>query len=38
MPKPQNPIDAKSHVFLALNRVLPRRIRDEILLRQMDIR
>jgi NAD(P)-dependent dehydrogenase (short-subunit alcohol dehydrogenase family) len=37
-PKPQNPIDAKSRVFLALNRVLPRRIRDEILLRQMDIR
>ena len=32
--KPQNPIDAKSRVFLALNRVLPRRIRDEILLRQ----
>jgi len=37
-PKPQNPLDAKSRVFLALNRVLPRRVRDEILLRQMDIR
>lgn len=39
-PKPRlhNPIDAQSRVFLALNRFLPRRVRDEILLRQMDIR
>ncbi len=33
-----NPIDAKSRVFLVLNRFLPRRLRDEILLRQMAIR
>ncbi len=37
-PKLHNPIDTQSRVFLALNRFLPRRIRDEILLRQMDIR
>jgi len=37
-PKLHNPIDSQSRVFLALNRFLPRRIRDEILLRQMDIR
>jgi NAD(P)-dependent dehydrogenase (short-subunit alcohol dehydrogenase family) len=37
-PKLQNPIDVKSRFFLALNRVLPKRVRDEILLRQMDIR
>ncbi len=39
-PKPRlhNPIDAQSRLFLALNRFLPRRVRDEILLRQMDIR
>jgi short-subunit dehydrogenase len=36
--KLHNQIDLKSRVFLALNRVLPRPIRDEILLRQMDIR
>ncbi len=37
-PKLHNPIDAQSRLFLALNRFLPRRVRDEILLRQMDIR
>lgn len=39
-PKPRlhNPIDAKSRLFLALNRFLPARLRDEILLRQMNIR
>ena len=37
-PKLHNPIDAKSRVFLALNRFLPKRLRDEMLLRQMDIR
>ena len=37
-PKLFNQIDLKSRVFLSLNRVLPQRIRDEILLRQMDIR
>ena len=37
-PKLHNPIDAKSRLFLALNRFLPARLRDEILLRQMDIR
>lgn len=33
-----NALDAKSRLFLALNRLLPGRLRDEILLRQMDIR
>jgi len=37
-PKLHNPIDPKSRFFLALNRFLPRRLRDEILLRQMGIR
>jgi short-subunit dehydrogenase len=39
-PKPRlhNALDARSRFFLALNRFLPERIRDEILLRQMDIR
>jgi short-subunit dehydrogenase len=37
-PKLYSQIDFKSRVFLSLNRVLPQRIRDEILLRQMDIR
>jgi short-subunit dehydrogenase len=37
-PKLFNQVDPKSKVFLALNKMLPRAIRDEILLRQMDIR
>ncbi|MFI5366436.1 MAG: SDR family NAD(P)-dependent oxidoreductase [Candidatus Binatia bacterium] len=37
-PKLHNPIDAQSRLFLMLNRFLPRRVRDAILLRQMDIR
>ncbi len=37
-PKLFNQVDPKSRVFLALNKVLPGAIRDEILLRQMDIR
>jgi short-subunit dehydrogenase len=37
-PKLFNQIDLKSRVFLSLNRVLPQRMRDEILLRQMDIK
>jgi short-subunit dehydrogenase len=37
-PKLHNQIELKSKVFMALNRVLPRRMRDAILLRQMDIR
>ena len=37
-PKLFNQVDPKSRLFLSLNRVLPRRIRDAILLRQMDIR
>ena len=37
-PSLHNPIDSQSRLFLALNRFLPRRVRDEILLRQMDIR
>jgi NAD(P)-dependent dehydrogenase (short-subunit alcohol dehydrogenase family) len=36
-PKLQNPIDRQSRVFLALNRFLPQRIRDRMLLSQMDI-
>lgn len=32
-----NTLDAKSRVFMALNRYLPRALRDAILLRQMDI-
>jgi short-subunit dehydrogenase len=36
-PKLHNQIDLKSKVFMSLNRVLPRPIRDAILLRQMDI-
>jgi len=37
-PKLQNPIDAKSRLFLMLNRFLPRYLRDAILLHQMNIR
>jgi short-subunit dehydrogenase len=37
-PKLHNPIDAQSRLFLLLNRFLPQRVRDQILLRQMDIR
>ena len=37
-PKLHNPIDVKSRLFLTLNRFLPQRVRDQILLRQMDIR
>ncbi|MBI4516250.1 MAG: SDR family NAD(P)-dependent oxidoreductase [Deltaproteobacteria bacterium] len=36
-PKLHNQIDRKSTIFLALNRLLPRALRDAILLRQMDI-
>jgi hypothetical protein len=36
-PKLHNPLDAQSRVFLALNRFLPQRLRDWLLLRQMDI-
>lgn len=36
-PKLENPIDRQSRVFLALNRFLPQRVRDRILLDQMDI-
>jgi short-subunit dehydrogenase len=36
-PKLQNPIDRQSRVFLALNRFLPQRVRDRMLLDQMDI-
>jgi short-subunit dehydrogenase len=37
-PKLHNPIDVQSRLFLALNRFLPQRVRDRLLLRQMDIR
>lgn len=37
-PRLFNPLDAKSRLFLILNRFLPRRLRDAVLLRQMDIR
>jgi len=37
-PKLFNQIDLKSRVFLSLNKILPRSMRDAILLRQMDIR
>jgi short-subunit dehydrogenase len=37
-PRLLNPIDAKSGLLMTLNRFLPRRLRDELLLRQMDIR
>jgi len=36
-PKLHNQVDAKSRFFMTLNRVLPRKLRDAILLRQMDI-
>jgi short-subunit dehydrogenase len=36
-PKLLNPIDTQSRLFLMLNRFLPQRVRDWILLRQMDI-
>jgi len=37
-PKLHNQFEFKSKLFMSLNRILPRRIRDAILLRQMDIR
>jgi len=37
-PRLHNTLDAKSRFFLALNRFLPQRVRDELLQRQMDIR
>ncbi len=37
-PKLHNQFELKSRVFMSLNRILPRPIRDAILLRQMDIR
>ena len=37
-PKLHNQFEFKSTLFMSLNRVLPRRMRDAILLRQMDIR
>jgi short-subunit dehydrogenase len=37
-PRLFNQVDPKSRAFLALNKMLPGAIRDEILLRQMDIR
>jgi short-subunit dehydrogenase len=37
-PKLHNAIDAKSRFFLAVNRFLPTRLRDSLLLNQMDIR
>ena len=37
-PKLFNHVDFKSKVFLGINRVLPQRMKDAILLRQMDIR
>ena len=39
-PKPAlfNALDSKSRFFMLLNRFLPKRLRDELLLRQMDIR
>ena len=37
-PKLHNQFELKSKVFMALNRILPRPIRDWMLLRQMDIR
>jgi len=37
-PKLHNQLELKSKMFMALNRILPRPIRDWMLLRQMDIR
>jgi len=37
-PRLHNQFELKSKVFMSLNRILPRRIRDAMLLRQMDIR
>ena len=37
-PKLHNQFEFKSRLFMSLNRILPRSIRDAILLRQMDIR
>jgi short-subunit dehydrogenase len=37
-PKLHNQFEFKSRLFMALNRVLPRAMRDAILLRQMDIK
>jgi len=37
-PKLHNQLEFKSKVFMALNRILPRAVRDAMLLRQMDIR
>jgi NAD(P)-dependent dehydrogenase (short-subunit alcohol dehydrogenase family) len=36
-PRLHNQVDAKSRLFMTANRILPRRLRDAILLRQMDI-
>jgi hypothetical protein len=36
-PRLHNQVDAKSRFFMTLNRALPRKLRDAILLRQMDI-
>lgn len=36
-PRLHNPLDAQSRLFLLLNRFLPQRLRDHLLLRQMDI-
>lgn len=36
-PRLHNALDSQSRLFLALNRFLPQRLRDAILLRQMDI-
>ncbi len=37
-PKLHNQFEFKSRLFMSLNRILPRSIRDAMLLRQMDIR
>jgi short-subunit dehydrogenase len=37
-PSLHNQVDAKSRFFMTLNRVLPRKLRDAVLLRQMDIK
>jgi len=36
-PRLHNQTDPKSRFFMKLNRILPRALRDAILLRQMDI-
>jgi len=37
-PRLLNPLDGKSRLFMTLNRLLPRSLRDALLLHQMDIR